>query len=265
MAIVRQLEPLVEAGKINQKTFHFNISETFAELPPPSWTMADGDTYETPYTPDILRVSEHMIRDAVSDITTGRTGAAFVLCRPPGHHAAEGPAGFCHRNNVWTAVQALRDRGVNNVSIYDWDAHHGDGTQKLVEHYNLPGVRFASSHAFGPGVYPYSGKAEQTHNVLNVPLPVDTRSDVLLKQFDKKIMPFLMDEGRPDVLIISAGYDGHIDDPMRLLRFETWMYEILGAKLKDTGIPVLFLLEGGYNPAALAASVDATLKPWILA
>jgi acetoin utilization deacetylase AcuC-like enzyme len=264
-AIVRHLEPYVEAGKLNQKTYHFDISEEYAELPPPSWTMADGDTYETPYTKDIVHVSDRMIRDAVQDLTSGYTRAGFVLCRPPGHHAADRPAGFCHRNNAWTAVNALRDRGFKNISIYDWDAHHGDGTQKLVECHNYPGLRFASSHAFGAGVYPYSGAASQTHNVLNVPLPVDSRSDDLLNKFDRKILPFLTDAVKTDVFIVSAGYDGHIDDPMRLLRFETWAYEILSNKIKQLNCPVLFLLEGGYNPPVLAHCVEATLVPWMRA
>ncbi len=261
-AIVRQIAPHVESGRVNLKTFHFDISE-YAEHPVPSWTLADGDTYETPHTKDILRVSEHMIQEAVKDLSTNRTQMSFVLCRPPGHHAADGPNGFCHQNNAWTAVKLLRARGFRKISIYDWDAHHGDGTQKLVESNNYNGVRFASSHAFGPGVYPHSGAKSETHNVLNVPLPVDTRSDDLLNKFDKQILPFLTSSESPDVFIVSAGYDGHVDDPMRLLRFETWVYEIMSDKLKQLDIPVLFLLEGGYNPAALAQCVEATLVPWM--
>ena len=260
--IVRHIAPHVEAGRVNMKTFHFDISE-FGEVPPPSWTLADGDTYETPYTKEILRVSDHMIRNAIMDLSVNNTQMAFVLCRPPGHHAADRPNGFCHRNNAWTAVEALRGRGFRHIAIYDWDAHHGDGTQKLVESHNYPGVRFASSHAFGAGVYPYSGKALETHNVLNVPLPVDTRSDELINKFDKKILPFLTADEKPDVFIVSAGYDGHTDDPMRLLRFDTWMYEILSNKIKQLECPVLFLLEGGYNPHILADCVEATLVPWM--
>jgi acetoin utilization deacetylase AcuC-like enzyme len=261
-AIVRQLAPHVESGRVNLKTFHFDISE-YGEQPPPSWTMADGDTYETPYTQEILRVSDYMIHNAIHDLSSNRTHMAFVLCRPPGHHAAYEPAGFCHRNNAWTAVEKLRTRGFRRIAIYDWDAHHGDGTQKLVEANNYDGVRFASSHAFGPHVYPYSGAASQSHNVLNVPLPVDTRGDDLLKKFEKKILPFLTSDEKPDVFVVSAGYDGHVDDPMRLLRFETWVYEILSDKIKQLEIPVLFLLEGGYNPPALASCVEATLVPWM--
>ena len=267
-AILRALQPCIQRKEIVLREFSAAV-----ERRPEGgrrirhWRLKDGDTYATAFTPSILAISREMIQSAVNDLLSGETRCAFVFCRPPGHHAtADTPAGFCHQNNVWAAVELLRAAGSGrNISVYDWDAHHGDGTEALVENDTGSGIRFCSSHAFGEGVYPGTGAAKRTERVFNIPLAVGTDGKTHLAKFHADILPFLTKPVRPDLLILSAGYDGHRADPMELLAFDTETYNEMAKVLHALGIPTLFLLEGGYNPTALAECVVATLEPWVVA
>lgn len=267
MSIMSRLEPLVADKSIHLSTYHANgVPAPQDAVPLRSWTLSDGDTYKTPYTANILAVSRTMIRDAVKDLHTQATHCAFVLCRPPGHHASTAPAGFCHENNVWTAVQALHERGVQRIGIYDWDVHHGDGTQALVKDAQgaaYDSIRFVSTHAYGPGVYPGTGAREQTQRILSIPLSPGARPTTFLRHFDTEVLPFLQHDGLPEIIIISAGYDAHKRDPMKLMNLETETYQYMARKFAELSVPILFLLEGGYNPAALAECVVATLHAFL--
>jgi acetoin utilization deacetylase AcuC-like enzyme len=228
-----------------------------------TWVLDDGDTYCTPYTAQLLERGKEMIEAATRDLAFGTTNCSFVFIRPPGHHAnSKGVAsGFCHQNNVWIAVEQLRKQGFHNIGIFDWDAHHGDGTEDCVRADGDPNVRFASMHAFGPDIFPGTGKFS-TETILNVPLPVGTTSEAYVGHFHSQVLPFLA-AGKPDILIISAGYDGHEKDPMALLQLRENTYTHMSDQLRGFDCPVLFLLEGGYNPTVLASCVEATLIPWI--
>ena len=234
------------------------------ELPTVSipWTMLEGDTYITEATPELLRRGCEMIEDSAEALTKGITSCAFVLIRPPGHHAVQNRvSGFCHQNNAWMAAKQLQVRGMERITILDWDAHHGDGTEQCVREGNNRFIRFCSLHAFGRGVYPGTGKRLESEQILNVPFPTNTDSETYLCQFYSKVMPFM--EGS-DAIIVSAGYDGHEKDPMGLLRLKESTYREMAAALKEIGCPLLFLLEGGYRPDVLASCVEATLKPWLV-
>ena len=260
-AIMTALNPYIRSGVVNLRKFMGRFGSTEAIT---HWTLKDGDTYVTNYTNDILKISRVMIRAAVSDIVDKNTSIGFVLTRPPGHHASEGqPSGFCHENNVWNAVGMLRDNGYYRIGIYDWDAHHGDGTQTYVENDDIGCIKFASTHAYGPGIYPGSGKSKHTLRVLNHTLSTLTESEEFISVFDDHILPFLSEDGPLDILIVSAGYDAHKDDPMNLMQLESSTYGILAERLKLLNCPILFMLEGGYNPAALAESVLETLIPFM--
>jgi len=228
-----------------------------------SWLLEGGDTYCTVYTPILLARGKQMIKEAVRELALGSTFCAFVCIRPPGHHANfEGlSSGFCYQNNVWIAVKELLATGFHSIGIFDWDAHHGDGTEDCVRSAKDPNIRFASMHAFGPGIFPGTGSVS-TDRILNIPLALGTNSDTYLKHFRTQVVPFLA-AGKPDILIISAGYDGHEEDPMNLLQLREQTYAHMSHTLQIFDCPVLFLLEGGYNPAVLASCVEATLKPWL--
>ena len=233
--------------------------------PPVKWKrVINGDMYYSEYTDTICKRGLNMIADAVESVVYKGVQCAFVAIRPPGHHvgATSGPQGFCHQNNVWKAVEELGRRRIRNISILDWDVHHGDGTEDLVRRNKAeyPGVKFVSIHAFGPTVYPGTGKSSEDDTVMNIGLKKHTASTEYLKAFREKAVPFL---GKPDVLIVSAGYDAHYRDPMLLMKLRSWTYGAMSICLKEIGCPVLFMLEGGYSPEALAESVEETLKPWV--
>lgn len=225
------------------------------------WSLlADGDTYRTAATPFLLKRGREMLDAAVDDLVSSKRGG-FVLIRPPGHHAGPGdsPGGFCHQNNIWyTALQCCK-AGFKNVAIFDWDVHHGDGTETLCRSSHHP-IRFCSMHAYGLDIYPGTGDAYESDKILNIPLPCGTGSRTYLRMFREKVLPFLE---TADILLISAGYDAHKEDPMGYLRLDEDTYKTMSEDLKGLGRPVLFVLEGGYNPDALARSVVATITPWI--
>lgn len=264
-AILEALRPLILRGQVNLNRFNEPISHLERDTGPP-WLLKDGDTYCTPYTTKVLLKTKEMIDAACLNIAGGRIGCAYVLCRPPGHHASPGiRSGFCHENNVATAVGFLKEHGVSNIAIYDFDVHHGDGTQRWLESQktrSYDGVRFASTHAYGRNVYPYSGLPTSDSRILNVPLTVGTEESAFLMAFRELILPFL---GRPEVLILSAGYDAHRDDPMKLMKLSTETYRIMAQLLRELNVPVLWLLEGGYNCDVLGECVVASLSPWLLA
>ena len=227
-----------------------------------SWFLDEGDTYSTPYTAALLERGALMIEEATRALALHTTKCAFVCIRPPGHHTnAQGAAsGFCHQNNVWIAVEQLKGQGFHSIGILDWDAHHGDGTEDCVRTAADPKIRFVSLHAFGQGIFPGTG-LYQSDTILNIPLKLGTDSETYVGVFTRHVVPFL-EKGIPDILIISAGYDGHEKDPMGLLQLREQTYAYMSGQLKSLNCPVLFLLEGGYNPAVLASCVVATLTPW---
>ena len=254
-----------------------------------AWTLTrDPDTYITQATRAIAERAHAMVREAVAEVVHQRIRAAFVALRPPGHHAsaASGPRGFCHSNNAWVAVQAAQGLGVRRIAILDWDAHHGDGTEEIVQSHNTaairsgaPTVRFVSMHCVGAGVYPETGDDTRktqlrereaalppadnrsSRAVLNIAFERGTGARAWMAAFEARALPFLS-ASDPQLLIVSAGYDAHIDDPMRLLKLTSKTYGRMAQRLAQLRCPVLFVLEGGYNPAALAESVLETLRPF---
>lgn len=225
-----------------------------------TWKLIDGDTYETKYTKTLVERGKDMIVNAI----TSKSPVGFVLIRPPGHHASPTkPAGFCHFNNIWFAAEVAITNGYKKIAILDWDVHHGDGTEKYVRLAKEPRIKFVSIHAYGPGIYPGTGNKSKTlEGVLNIPLARGTEPKEYLEAFHERAMPFLCEEGNPDLILVSAGYDAHKDDPMELMNLEENTYMEMSETLKSVGCPILFILEGGYNPDALGKCVVATLKPW---
>jgi len=190
----------------------------------------------------------------------GRIEAGFAAVRPPGHHA--GPAramGFCLFNNIAIAARFLAARG-KRVSILDWDVHHGNGTQEVFE--SDPAIRFLSLHQYP--LWPMSGFREERGegNITNIPMAPGSGDREYLAAFDNEVLPWL-DEGKPDVLLISAGFDAHARDPLAQQRLSTETFALFTKKVARQ--PVLSFLEGGYDLDALAASVRAHVEALIAA
>ncbi|KAI3436510.1 hypothetical protein D9Q98_005927 [Chlorella vulgaris] len=194
--------------------------------------------------------------------------AGFAVCRPPGHHClANEPMGFCLLGNVAIAARhAQTQHGLQRVMIFDWDVHHGNGTQAIFEH--DPDVLFISSHQ--AGIYPSTGKASEVGTgdgegaTINLPLPGDSGHEAMLAAFDEVVAPAAQ-RFQPDILLVSAGYDAHWRDPLAGLQCRSSTFHALGhrAKLLADELPscrgrLVMLLEGGYDLKALGESVANT-------
>ena len=200
--------------------------------------------------------------DAVDIVMRGEADSAFVATRPPGHHAEPGRAmGFCLFNNVAVAAHHARAQwGLKRVAVADFDVHHGNGTQ--AEFWNDPELFFASSHQ--SPCYPGTGLSEEqgvANNIVNVPLPPGSGSVEFRRAWRETLLPAI-DRFGPELLIISAGFDAHRDDPLAQLEVDiddfSWITGELGKlALRHCGGRIVSLLEGGYNLDALAKSSAA--------
>jgi acetoin utilization deacetylase AcuC-like enzyme len=197
-------------------------------------------------------------------VLDGKATHALAVVRPPGHHAEHAKAmGFCLLNNVAIGLIAARDKGIRRIGVLDFDVHHGNGTQHSFE--NDAEVFYASTHQYP--FYPGTGGAGErgAHGtVLNVPLPAGTGDKAFLGAWEKKIGPALA-AFHPELLLVSAGFDAHRDDPLGGLEVTTEGYRELARLIKAWAIEhchgrTAWALEGGYNLRALGESVVACLE-----
>ncbi|XP_059432791.1 histone deacetylase 14, chloroplastic isoform X2 [Corylus avellana] len=195
----------------------------------------------------------------------------FALIRPPGHHAIpKGPMGFCVFGNVAVAARyAQRVHGLKRVFIIDFDVHHGNGTNDAF--YNDPDIFFLSTHQ--DGSYPGTGKFDEVGHgdgegtTLNLPLPGGSGDIAMATVFDEVIAPCAQ-RFKPDIILVSAGYDGHVLDPLASLQFTTGTYYMLASNIKQLakdlcGGRCVFFLEGGYNLESLSYSVADSFRAFL--
>jgi acetoin utilization deacetylase AcuC-like enzyme len=226
----------------------------------------DPDTYAAPGSWVTARRTAGAVLDSVDALREGTCDVAFAAGRPPGHHAvADRAMGFCLFNNVSVAAARLVAKG-EKVAIVDWDVHHGNGTQDIF--YDDPSVFYASTHE--APLYPGTGRAEEMggpsapRSNLNLPFPAGTRGDVYRRAVDEVIAPLISDFA-PDWLFISAGFDGHRNDPLAGLELTSADYADLAVRLQQL-VPkqrTVVVLEGGYDFDALSTSTGATLAALI--
>jgi len=238
-----------------------HLAAIAAAAPRDGWRSLDADTHMSVGTLEAAyRAAGGAVR-AVDMVMGGEISNAFVAMRPPGHHAErETPMGFCFFGNVAVAAKhALEFHGLKRVAIVDFDVHHGNGTQDLVE--DDARILFVSSHQMP--LWPGTGAAHETGvgNVLNVPLPEGCGSALFRKLYERDVFP-RVDAFKPELLLISAGFDAHADDPLAGLELQdddfAWVTERL-CDLADVhcGGRVVSALEGGYDLEALGRSAAA--------
>ncbi len=223
----------------------------------------DGDTPVSERSYGLARLAVRAWLDGV-DHLLNQQESAFVLTRPPGHHAIRNTGmGFCLLNNVAIAAHyALGKPNIERVAIVDWDVHHGNGTEALVE--NNPHIFYCSLHQFP--CYPGSGQAGDRGkygNVLNIPLKPGGDGKVYQQAFAEQVLPFLR-EVKPDLLLVSAGYDANQADPLAYMNLTPKDYGMMSHYLLEICPHFLLGLEGGYHLSSLAQSVVETLKPLLV-
>lgn len=231
-------------------------------------TLSTGDTSVCADSLGVARHAAGSVLNAVDYVVGGGPRNAFCAVRPPGHHAtASVGMGFCIFNNVAIAARyAQQEHGVERVAIIDWDVHHGNGTQDIF--YADPSVFYFSTHQ--SPLYPGTGAASETGDAagkgatLNCPLPAGSAMRQIGAAFDQQFLP-AMEKFKPQLVIISAGFDSRIDDPLGgfLLTdqdFATLTEKLLKLAEQHAGGRLLSVLEGGYNLDGLASAVVSHVK-----
>ncbi len=226
----------------------------------------DPDTYCTEDSYVVALNAAACAARAAEALVQGEALSAFALVRPPGHHATPFlPMGFCLFNNAAIAVRTAQKAGAERVAIVDIDVHHGNGTQDIF--YADPTVLYTSLHQFpwypGTGHAADRGDPGASGTTVNVPVPPGTGGARWLELFDEVVLPE-MTAFHPDLMVVSAGFDAHRDDPLAELRLEDETYTAIADRVRTFADMYcegrsLWLLEGGYDLRAIAASVAGCL------
>ncbi|MBI1372015.1 MAG: histone deacetylase [Phycisphaera sp.] len=229
----------------------------------------DGDTLVCPASYDVALLATGGVINACQQVHGGKLKRAFCTVRPPGHHAEHDKAmGFCLFNNIAIAADWFTRQGVERVAIVDFDVHHGNGTQHILE--ERADVLFISIHQHPDTLYPGTGYADETGRgagkgfTLNVPMPPRSGDNDYRQAFEAKILPKL-DDYKPQMLLISAGFDAAREDPLAQIELTdaafTWMTRQLAAVADRHGDGrVVSVLEGGYDLTALSRCAAAHVR-----
>jgi len=224
----------------------------------------DPDTHMSPASLDAALRAVGACCQGVDDLMADRADNVFCATRPPGHHATpERAMGFCLFNHIAiAAIHAQQGYNLERIAIVDFDVHHGNGSQDIVQ--GREGLFYISTHQ--SPLYPGSGQVEENinNNILNVPLPGGTGHATYLKVFTEEVLPVL-DAWKPQLLLVSAGFDAHQSDPLAGMALTDETYYWLGEQLQQLAgrhCPgrLLSTLEGGYNLDVLPGSVNRYLE-----
>jgi acetoin utilization deacetylase AcuC-like enzyme len=259
----------VEAPMGDEATILYAHPESHLEkvrkaIPEEGLVRIDEDTSASPKSWEAALTGIGAANAAVDDVFTGTADNVFVASRPPGHHAEKTKAmGFCFFNNAAIAARhAQRKHGAERVAIVDWDVHHGNGTQDIF--WDDQSVLYCSTHQMP--LYPGTGAKDETGagNICNAPLSPGTGSETFREAFRARVLPAI-DDFRPDLIIISAGFDAHHRDPLAEINLTEQDFDWATGELMDragrfSGNRLVSLLEGGYDLHGLAFSVAAHVR-----
>lgn len=257
--LTRMIAPMADEAALLLGHPQTYVDWVRAQMPDSGRAALDADTHASPGTWEAALRGVGGCMAAVDAVLTGRARNAFVATRPPGHHAERTRAmGFCLFSTVAIAARhALEHHGLSRVAVVDFDVHHGNGTQDVL--WDEPRALFISSHQMP--LYPGTGAASErggSNNVLNLPLPPGSDGAAMRRAFQTQGFARLRDWA-PDLILISAGFDAHADDPLANLMWDETDFAWITRGLCDIadevcGGRVVSTLEGGYDLPALAAS-----------
>lgn len=254
--------PLAEKKELERVHDPDYVANLFNQAPDQGILVLDDDTVMMPKTLDAALRAAGAVVHGVDLVMDGGVKSAFCAVRPPGHHAERNRAmGFCYFNNIAVgAAYALEKKGLERVAIVDFDVHHGNGTEHIFE--NDPRVLFCSS--FQHPFYPFTGHETHTSHIVNITLPAGSGGKLFREQTEKYWLPALHDF-KPQLLMISAGFDGHVEDEMAQLHLLEADYSWISKRLKEiadqyAGGRIVSSLEGGYALGALGRSVAAHIN-----
>ncbi len=249
------------------RVHHADMIDAAKEMAESGGGMLDPDTVVSRRSFDAAEMATGAACDAVKRVVAGEDKNALCLVRPPGHHATPNrQMGFCLINNIAVAARAaIKELGLDRVLIVDWDVHHGNGTQDVF--WSDPQVGYLSMHRYP--FYPGTGAADEVGGgagqgtIVNLPIRFGTLPQDQLKGFRAEVEK-LANKMKPELVLISAGFDSHVDDPIGSLLLESEDFGTLSQTVLEVARThadgrVVSLLEGGYNPSALAESVECHL------
>ncbi len=257
-ALERGAAPLAEIAQIARVHPQPYVDRLLEAVPRAGFVGLDADTIMSPGSGEAALRAAGALTAAVDAVVAGSARNAFCAVRPPGHHAESGrPMGFCLFNNVAIgAAQAREVHGLARIAVVDFDVHHGNGTQHMFE--RDADLFYASTHQWP--LYPGTGASDETGvgNIVHVPLTPMSGSREFRAAMSGIILPALRGF-QPDMVMISAGFDAHADDPLASLQLLESDYawatrELMAVADECCGGRVVSTLEGGYDLAALAAS-----------
>jgi acetoin utilization deacetylase AcuC-like enzyme len=238
------------------------MDELAAMAPSVGYRGIDPDTSMNPHTLEAARFAAGALVQAVDAVMAGQSQTAFCAVRPPGHHASAGRAmGFCFFNNIAVAAaHALHAHGLKRVAIIDFDVHHGNGTEAIF----AGDERVLMCGFFQHPLFPDCGVDRPAANMVNVPVPAYTKGDAIKTLVAEHWLPRLQDHA-PEMVFVSAGFDGHREDDMAQLGLVeadyVWLTEqIMTVADRHAQGRIVSALEGGYNLSALARSVVAHVR-----
>lgn len=227
----------------------------------------DSDTVVRPESVDVVRLAAGAGITAVNSVLASEASRAFVIARPPGHHATpDRPMGFCLLNTVAIAAAHALVSGASRVAILDWDVHHGNGTQDIF--YDRADVLYCSLHQSpfypGTGSRQETGHGAGTGTTVNIPLPAGSGDATYRKHLERTIAPAISTFA-PELLLISAGYDAHADDPLGGMTVTDAGFRDMARFAVDLAMSVcegriVTILEGGYDSHALARCVADAIE-----
>jgi len=267
--LIEQLTPVnprpataEELNYVHRASYVSRIKDAAAE----GIDWLDADTVMSPDSYDAARYAAGGAIEATDAVISGKVSSAFALVRPPGHHAtATAAMGFCLFNNIAIAARhALKKQKLEKVAIIDFDVHHGNGTQEAFD--SDPQVLYISAHQYphypGSGTIYETGSGAAQGSKVNIPLPAGSGDDEYRQVFEQIIVP-VTKRFRPELILVSAGYDPHRADHLAMMEvsvtgFAEMVRTIKGLADEFCAGKLVFTLEGGYNLKALATSVKAT-------